>query len=112
MRPAEPSPYAHRTRGWSADVFDHLDQLVQAVALAAGESTRSLARWTTAPRSAAPEFANVTRAGRRMGLGLTWLLICTRACVPCSCRAAVPVHTQHCCVVSKYATTGIDHGLC
>ena len=40
------------------------------------------------------------------------LLICTRACVPCSCRAAVPVHTQHCCVVSKYATTGIDYGLC
>ena len=40
------------------------------------------------------------------------LLICTRACVPFSCRAAVPVDTQHCCVVAKYATTGIDHGLC
>ena len=37
MRPAEPSPYAHRTRGWSADLLDDLDQLVGAVTLLAGE---------------------------------------------------------------------------
>ena len=37
MRPAEPTPYAHRTRGWSADLLDDLDQFIGAVALLAGE---------------------------------------------------------------------------
>src|SRR5262245_48546672 len=34
--PAEPNPYAHRTRG-SGDVLDHLDELVDGVSLSASE---------------------------------------------------------------------------
>src|SRR6185503_15571736 len=61
--------------------------------------------------SPAKEFANVTRAGLARASGLL-LLICTRACVPFSCWAAVPVHTQHCCVIAEFPTAGFDHGLC
>ena len=41
-------------RALSADVFDDLDELVEAVAVAAGEVDELLARWTTAPRSGVP----------------------------------------------------------
>ena len=64
------------------------------------------------PRSAAcARVRECRQSGAARASGLL-LLICTRACVPFSCWAAVPVHTQHCCVVAKLATTGIDHGLC
>lgn len=64
------------------------------------------------PRWYAPAFANVPRVPGGKSRRAYLLLICTGACVPYSSRAAVPIDTQHCCVVLKYATTGIDHGLC
>ena len=104
-------PVVGKTRQEADDKFEQLQVLLEPSVgldmladLAGVDEVRSLP--VDALISELPE----TEGGKSRRAYL--LLICTGACVPYSSRAAVPIDTQHCCVVLKYATTGIDHGLC